>query len=459
MRKAFLLLICLYPLAILAQEKAPIRLVFEGLKRTRPSTLHRILQLDKKEVSKADSSQIKQDAVEGLYNTKLFATVDGKYISKPGGQDTLYLQLVFVERWYMYIHPVLKLLDRNFNDWWVNKNHAINRITGGMLLKQRNFTGRNDLLSVSALGGAQQKAKLGYDRPSYFFNGKIGLSAMLSYERNLSLNYTSKENKLLFADSEENLETNMLAHVYSSYHFDFNNKLYLAYSWIKKSLSEEAAMLNPTYFEEGKSRQAYSLIQVGYRSDTRDVRGYARKGQIVELALRYILLSQSSHRNYPEVAIDWVRHVPIGRAFEIAMSSQMQWRKAQFRPYILNRGVGWSNHTLRTYDYYTIDGHFSFIQKNSFKYTLINSKIDWQKIPIRQFRIVPIKVVPKVFADVGYVRNEFFKDQGDFINRPLYGYGVGLDIVIYDDAVWRFEYGANHRGEAAFFINFASAIQ
>ena len=76
-----------------------------------------------------------------------------------------------------------------------------------------------------------------------------------------------------------------------------------------------------------------------------------------------------------------------------------------------------------------------------------------------QFEQIPIKLVPKLFFDYGYVRNRTFSGQGNLLNQSLVSTGIGLDIVLFDDAVWRMEYAISNRVGHGFFLNFTSAIQ
>jgi hypothetical protein len=61
-----------------------------------------------------------------LINTRLFNTVEIRMLEFQ--QDQLDLLIDVDERWYTFPSPIFELSDRNFNEWWQNYNHDLNRV-------------------------------------------------------------------------------------------------------------------------------------------------------------------------------------------------------------------------------------------------------------------------------------------------------------------------------------------
>lgn len=419
--------------------------------------MDRVLQLKDKQISIADSLQTIEWAAQKLYNTKLFSSVMQTHHLQG---DTLYIAFHVTERWYTYAIPNFDIIDRNLNEWWVTRRHSLKRIMAGFDLSQKNLTGNNDLLKLSVLAGYQQKAELSYLLPNYFFNGKIGLTAGLLMHNYRIANYTTANNQLDYLQTRNTSLKRRMAEVGLLYNPDFNHRYWLNAGCAKEWVSDTVLMENPHYFGSATANKLlYGYLSAGAKIDLRNIRGYASRGSMLFVEGKTYLFSHNSAMNFSQIQARWVRHVPFGRKNDLALSTGFKLSSAKMRPYFLNRGMGWDVNAIRNYDYFVMDGSAYFFQKVSFRHRLYNKMVHIKKAPLRQFTQIPFKVVPKVFADVGYVKNRIFPNQGSFLNRPLYAAGVGIDLVFFDDAVWRFEYGINHTGQAAFFLNFTSAIQ
>lgn len=440
-----------------AQSVNVVKVNYQGLNRTKESTLNKLIQLEGKLLDAVDTLKVISQAEIDLYNTKLFAQVS--HTTKTNGK---HIEITFIlkERWYTYAVPYFDLIDRNFNEWWVTRNHELHRVIIGADLTQKNATGHNDDLSFSFLAGNQTRIGLDYELPNNFKNGKYGMGFSFQYHSYRNVNYDNKNNQLAFLASDDVLLNRWLGQLSLSYHLDFNKEFWFNVGYQNENVSTVITDLNPNYNgAEGLEKLNFGFIRVGLRLDNRDVRGYAQKGQLIWAELSSYAFFTQSNLNFFELNARYTRHIPFFKKADLALSSIAKLSPSTARPYYLNRGLGWGINSIRCYDYYVADGNGFFAQKASFRYRLIDTKLSLKRIKWQPFQIIPIKAASKLFFDIAYVNNEKYLFQGDFLNEPLYSYGLGLDIIVFDDAVWRFEYGLNHQGNAAFFLNFTSAIQ
>jgi outer membrane protein assembly factor BamA len=72
---------------------------------------------------------------------------------------------------------------------------------------------------------------------------------------------------------------------------------------------------------------------------------------------------------------------------------------------------------------------------------------------MEQFNKVHYAVYMNVFADAGYVNNEFPDPTNTMLNNWQFSAGVGLDFVTYYDQVFRIDYAINRYGEHGFFFH------
>src|SRR6478609_6399755 len=108
-------------------------------------------------------------AKQQLINTTLFVDLT-VYVSARNG-DIADINVDLKERWYFFPMPYFKLVDRNFNQWWVEQNRSLDRINYGIKFTQNNFSGRNDTLDIWLIAGYTQQLSLRYNLP--FFDKQL----------------------------------------------------------------------------------------------------------------------------------------------------------------------------------------------------------------------------------------------------------------------------------------------
>jgi hypothetical protein len=74
-------------------------------------------------------------------------------------------------------------------------------------------------------------------------------------------------------------------------------------------------------------------------------------------------------------------------------------------------------------------------------------------VPFKAYRNFPVKAYLSLNNDLGYANDPWYADLNPLSNRLLWGYGLGLDFVLYYDKVFRFEWARNDRGEHGFFLH------
>ena len=122
-------------------------------------------------------------------------------------------------------------------------------------------------------------------------------------------------------------------------------------------------------------------------------------------------------------------------------------------PYFNNQALGYAGNFVRGYEYYVADGLDFGILRTSVHLELLNREFQLgQWMPFKAFKVLPIKVYLAANNDLGYANDPHYGAGNTQSNRLLYGYGPGLDIVMWYNKTLRFEYSRNDLGRAGLYI-------
>ena len=92
--------------------------------------------------------------------------------------------------------------------------------------------------------------------------------------------------------------------------------------------------------------------------------------------------------------------------------------------------------------------------KNGVKFKIYDKKIDLGSLMfISQFREMPIRAYFALNYDIGYANDPYYGTNNDLTNRWIYGGGPAINMVLYNNFLFQFEYSWNHLGESGFFIH------
>ena len=74
-------------------------------------------------------------------------------------------------------------------------------------------------------------------------------------------------------------------------------------------------------------------------------------------------------------------------------------------------------------------------------------------MPLENFKKMPSRLFLATFTDIGQVNNPHYQADNQLPSNWLVGYGVGLNLVLYYDKVFRLEYSRNLLGEGGIFLH------
>ena len=97
-----------------------------------------------------------------LMNTALFNAVIVAAENIEGTRINVVVDLN--ERWFLFIVPDFKPVERNMNKWLVEQKADLGRVNYGLKFRYNNATGRNDKIRVSLVSGYTKQYSFSYER-------------------------------------------------------------------------------------------------------------------------------------------------------------------------------------------------------------------------------------------------------------------------------------------------------
>jgi len=431
-----------------------------GNKRTRASIITRELNLRKGDTVFTE----KQDSIftwntQRVYNTRLFNKVSVS--SEPDSGRLRNFNVKMDERWYIIPIPLVSFGDRNINEWIKQRGANINRLNYGLNMEIRNFTGRNDELNITLQEGFTQKYAFFYSVPYVNKKQRTGIIIGASYDNNKDVAYKTGKDTLVYFNSNTETRNRFNASLSFSFRPAYFNTHLFDFDYNLFHISDTIAKLNPNYFGGGQTKLSFFALRYYFVNDTRDVKSYAQKGRVIRFELEKLGLLPWDNINMLFLRASYSGYFKLSKHFFFATMLKVKTSlPLSNQPYIYARGLGYLQDFVRGYELYVVDGPHFILNRNTIRRKLWGTEIKFGKIiPMKEFRNVPVSVYLNAYADWGIVfSNTYTPDNANVLNKPLIGYGMGMDIVTYYDQVLRLEYSFNKFGQSGFYVHFMRDI-
>ena len=435
------------------------KILIEGNKKTKPQFITRELsfkQGEKHQIFQLDS-MFEWDK-NRIYNTNLFNEVTFSVIELKNSNVDIVITVD--ERWYLYPIPIFKLVDRNFNDWWSNRNRDLSRVNYGLNLTKYNFRGRGERLRVSHQFGFTRRFSFSYQLPYIEKTQRHGLGLDFNYLEAKNLAFNTENNLRRFLESESLLRKVYRNNIIHSYRSSFYSFHFTTLGHTSVSITDTIATLHANYLGDGVTHQKYLTARYSYSWDKRNNKNYPTKGERYSLGIRKFGLGIYDDVDFWVIDFKLSKYLELGNEFYYAGNVIGLISFPEDRDFFNYFAIGFQRNVLRGYDLNIIEGSTFFIQKNEVKKKFFSHTQDISRfMPIRQFQTFPVILFGKVFFDQGYAKsypNHIGSDR--LTDQYLYSYGLGIDLMMIYDTVFRFELSQNTLGETNFFINFGAAL-
>jgi outer membrane protein assembly factor BamA len=457
----FWLLVLYIPLAAQAQaDKVVVRgIEISGNKRTKERTILRELDFSLGDsIDVADLMPRLEKNEQLLLNMGLFNLVKVNVGEWTPDSYEITVKIAVTESWYFYPIPIFELADRNFNVWWQEQGHSFERVNYGLRLYHINTTGRRDKSKLLVQLGYTQKYELKYELP--FFNKKqtMGLGGRFLYSRSREVPYATENNKLLFYRGDADFPFSLLSvSLGTSYRPALRLRHSLSLGYTHYVLSDSVSRFNPHFFLGDKEQRSLSAsYQFSY--DNRGIAAYPVSGEYFSVLVEKKGLGVFNDVNLLTVMSLYARYFQLDAKskWSIALEARAKMQLLRSKmPYFDNRNMGYGGDYVRGYELYVIDGSDFGLLKSSLHYELLNRHFNLGRMmPFKAFKVVPVKVYLGLNNDIGYANDPHYGQNNPLSNQFLWGGGVGLDLVVLENKVFRMEYTMNHLRESGLYLRF-----
>jgi outer membrane protein assembly factor BamA len=391
-----------------------------------------------------------------IFNTGLFVITR---LELTGDSVNKKLNILLKERFYTYPVPIFELADRNFNEWWQQRGHDIHRTNIGINFQQKNVRGRNETLKIKAQTGFTKKIELGYVIPYLNKNQKTGLSVVVSYSTNKQVAYKTSQHKLTYTESDGNLRKRFYTTLTLSHRSKFYQTHFASLSFFYNTIADTIAFLNPRYFLNGRTSQAYFSLKYTFLRDFRDQAFYALKGSYLKLEAEKLGLGIFHDINQINFRFEYARFLKLGKKVFLSAGVKQKISFPYVQPYYNFKSIGYDRDYVSGYELYVIDGQHFSLAKVNLKYQLFSRNLKVDPMPFNQFKTIPFAIYIKAYSDGGYVvDNTYNPENTRLANKFLLGGGIGLDFVTYYDLVFRVEYSINRMMEHGLYLHMKATL-
>ena len=355
-----------------------------------------------------------------LVNTNLFVFVELSYFQTIDNQIVINIKLQ--EQWYYLGYPVLQISDRNYAEW-IQRGASLKRTTYGIHLYHNNFRGRAEKINLRLETGFTHRIDLNYNIPYINESMTTGASFGLSYITNNALAFRSLNDTLNFVkDANSTLRSRFSTSIAFRKRLKFYDFHALELRYNNNSVSDTVAKLNPAYFLDGRISQKYFQLSYAFSYDFRDNVAYPLRGRKFDISASKLGFLPNDDINQFELTGGASWYKPLSKKLFYGLNLRAKISFPEQQSFYNVRGLGYGSDLVRGYELYVVDGSSYFLARNTFRFQLFDTKINLKFLKIKQFNKIPIGIYPTLFADYGYVQNQFTEvNQSKLANRSLFG--------------------------------------
>jgi len=467
MYKLLLILLLLIPYSLLAQidngTKAIIQNIFiEGNNKTKDRIVQRELDfMIGDTISIIDFEKRMLRTKKRLYNTGLFNLIHINFKGFNASKAILDIHISLTENLYIYPAPIFELADRNFNVWWQEMNRSWSRVNYGLRLDHINTTGVQDRLKIKLQFGYTRKYELKYIYP--YITNKWGAGASLFYSEQKEIGYITRNNKTDFfkAPDERILLKRFRVETALNYRPDLNTFHTFRLEFHRNGIDELVASdLNPDYFLNGDDKIRFMLFEYDFDYNGRIFNIYPIGGYRINVNIKKEGFGIFKEYNNLPIHLDMDKHF---MSFDRLISSfRIKAKTNLIRDQVAfanNTGLGYSNNIVGGYELYVIDGTDYILGEYQLKIKALEKLINLGKMmPINGFKKLHLQVFLRGNLDAAYVNERNYIATNTFNNQWIVGYGPAIDILLFNNFLFKFEYSFNQIGESGLFIHSSNSF-
>lgn len=381
-----------------------------------------------------------------LINTTLFSEASVYIASRK--DELVFINVEVKERWYIFPLPYFKIVDRNFNQWWVESKRSLDRVNYGIKFTHNNFSGRRDRMYLSLITGYHRQINFNYYQPYADRSLKHGFGVSFIHSKQREMPYGTDLNKQLFLKQDNFIRTLIKGELSYYYRPAIKTRHTVRLGYTIDQVADTIQKLNTAYWDPLKNKIHYPELTYTLQYFDVDYIPYPSSGFMGSFYIQKRGINKDMNV--------WQVGFQGNYTKTIFLKSQLQFQAGgtiRFpfnQPYYNQLLFGYGDLYMRGLEYYVIDGVAGIIgrvtaRREILAFTLNN--------PVNKFsNKVPFKFLLKAFGDAGYTYSRTASNSL-LSNKFLRTCGVGLDIITIYDFVLKLEYSFNQLGNNGLFLH------
>lgn len=387
-----------------------------------------------------------------ILNLNLFNSVEVNVVPNELG---IALDVVVVEKWYLWPTPFIEFADRNFNVW-KDLSFKLDRTNYGMYLFKYNVFGLNHTLKLRSKTGYHDRIGIDYLIP-FIGNSMYGAELLFDYDAQDELWLETRDDQVMFYHNDrKNLIKWYKGNLNVTRRIRPTTMAYANFDFIHTTLDTS---VNPTDFHiDDAPKQRTSTYSIGFIEDTRDNIFFPVTGQHVNASIGLMNMASTKKDQSLFFELKVQQFNQIFNRFYTAVSGYAKVNTVSRLPY-LNRQMFGYDENIRGFEKYVIDGSSGCYAQAAVRFQVLKpTDIQLPFIPAQNYNFLPIQMYLEAYGDGGFAFKEINHTSNRLPNRRIGSIGLGLNTILYNDRVLRLEYSYNSFQEGGFFVHFEKAI-
>lgn len=394
-----------------------------------------------------DLSRVMEEIKSDLKRTNLFTRIEIKPLIDFGEVNSVVFKIEVHENWFIFPGIVAELADRNFNVWWHDYHHSLERINLGVTLEHINLTGVRDNLDVKYQFGYTTRIGLKYHRPAWNNSTPFGFGVGYHYTEFKETPVENVDNKQVFVKNGNTpifIKREYSGSVYYKYNKLIQLQMHLVHN--HNSFLPEQAMKHPEFFLNGKTKQVFTQLNLNGQYSTIDHPLRPTQGWQYSVSLQQIGIPVFQEDVFTFLSQTLKTGKAIGKKFhrEHALSTKIGLTRHKV-PYNLYKGLGYSASNVTAYELYVIDGLDYAYFNNQVRYNI--GTVRWEFFKI--FKNEPMLRVKTDIdlsfqANLAYVNDPFYFAKNNLVNTLLYSSGIGINFTVNELVEFNAFFSINH---------------
>jgi len=393
-----------------------------------------------------------------ILSTGLFTDVSINLKNWDESSQQSTIEIILQENWYIYPNIIFELADRNFNVWWNEQGRSLDRVNFGFRLNHINVTGRRDRLKLVTQFGYTKKFEIEYSYPYLNKAQTLGIASNITYSENKEIGFVTIGNKTQFHQEED--ERILLKRFRVSSWLNYRPKLFghhiLKFEFHRNSIDDFVATdLNPDYFLDEETVLHFFKVEYDYSYDRREFTFYPEAGYQVGFNIKKEGLGIFNEYNNLlfEIRGEYYWNYKSKLIFANIAKAKTNIIRDKIA-FANNTGLGYNGNVVSGYELFVVDGTDFILTKSSLRWKIIDKVFNLNEyMPLRQFKLMNMKIYFSLNTDTGYVNEPTYTDTNTLNNKWIIGYGPGLDILLFNNYLFSFEYSFNQLGQSGLFIS------